>query len=63
MYLANVLMLVGFACLTCSGWFLASAVIQFVLLNSLVIPDEEATLQRAFPEASASWFSRTRRWL
>ena len=63
MYVTNVLMLTGFACLTCSAWFLVSAVAQFALLNSLIIPGEETKLRSTFPEAAASWFARTRRWL
>ena len=63
MYLANVLLLVAFAWLTFSGWFLFAAAVQFLLLHFLVIPREEVRLRGAFPEAAAAWFSRTRRWL
>lgn len=63
MYLANVLLLVAFACLAFSVWFLFAAAAQFLLLHSLVIPREEVRLRGAFPEATAAWFSKTRRWL
>jgi protein-S-isoprenylcysteine O-methyltransferase Ste14 len=63
MYVANLLLMLGFVFLVGSAWFLLAAVTQFALLNSRVIPAEEQALRRLFPDAAQDWFSRTRRWL
>ena len=63
MYFANILLVLAFVFLTGSLWFLVSAMIQFTLLHTWVIPAEEERLKRAFPEETQAWFSTTRRWL
>lgn len=63
MYVANLLLMLGFVFLSLSAWFVLATVVQFVLLNAWVIPSEERSLNRAFPEAAQNWFSKTRRWL
>ena len=63
MYVANVLLIVGFALLTGSAWFAIAAAVQFVLLNAWVIPSEEARLKEKYPDVAREWFSKTRRWL
>ena len=63
MYFSLIIMGVAWACLVSSGWFLATTVVAFLLLNFVVVPGEERALMRNFPHGFGEWARRTRRWL
>jgi protein-S-isoprenylcysteine O-methyltransferase Ste14 len=63
MYVSAVGMSLGWTFLMSSAWFLAATIVFFLLLNTFVIPGEEARLERKFPAAFEEWSRRTRRWI
>jgi protein-S-isoprenylcysteine O-methyltransferase Ste14 len=63
LYLAQLLVMLGFAVLTRSGWFLGAVPFLAVLLHHLVIIPEERYLSRLFGDAYAAYCRKTRRWV
>lgn len=63
LYLAQPLLLLGFACATGSVWFVAAAAIVAVVLDRWVIVSEERDLEARFGEAFRDYRERVRRWL
>lgn len=63
LYLALLLTLAAFAALLNSVWLILAMPVLFLLLNTLVIPREEATLNQLFGAAYAGYCGRVRRWL
>lgn len=62
-YLADLLILVGWGGWIGSIWPWLAAPMFAVLIERLFIRQEEAALAAAFPEEFAAWSSRVRRWI
>jgi len=62
-YLALVIVEVGFGFIVDSGWFFVMALMLFVSLNRYIIPNEERILQESFAEAYAEYKQRVGRWV
>lgn len=62
-YLADALILLGFALLMSSGVGVLTVPIFMAMLYYRFIKGEEAGLKAAFPEETAAFFKTTRRWL
>lgn len=63
LYLALLLVLTGFAFLLDSVWLVISVPLLLLLLNTLVVPREEATLAALFGAEYDGYRHRVRRWL
>ncbi|WP_306599324.1 isoprenylcysteine carboxylmethyltransferase family protein [Geothrix sp. 21YS21S-2] len=63
MYLSLVILLTGFALLLDSLWVLVLVPVLAGLLDRLIIPGEEARLQRIFGEVYTGYTRRVRRWI
>jgi len=61
-YLGFVCMLIGFPFIFRSYWGLILSPVFMLLMNSLVIQQEEAYLEKKFGETYTSYKSRVRRW-
>lgn len=61
-YLALVLTEFGLAFILDMVWFLPSALILWMTLHYLIIPDEEKILERIFKEKYTHYKQHTRRW-
>jgi protein-S-isoprenylcysteine O-methyltransferase Ste14 len=63
LYLAQPLLLLGFACATGSVWFVAAAAVVTAALDRWVIVPEERDLEACFGDAFREYRGRVRRWL
>ena len=63
LYLAQLLVMLGFTALTRSWWFLGAVPILAVLLNYLVILPEERYLTGLFGDEYAAYCRKVRRWV
>lgn len=62
-YLADLVILLGFGLVIGSLWpVLLTPLLAWILLRRFILP-EEAMLKRAFPEDFAAWSARVRRWI
>lgn len=62
-YVANVVIIVGFGLATGSLWPMLAAPIAAFAMQKLAIEREEAHLSANFPEEFAAYRKKTRRWL
>lgn len=62
-YLADAMLLVGFAGVIGSLWPLIATPLFMWIVSKRFIEPEEARLREGFPDAYAAWARRTRRWL
>lgn len=63
MYLGVVAMLLGFAVFFNGSEMLLGPIVFFVIIDRLVIPREEETMERLFGEQYRDYQARVRRWL
>ncbi|HRK63545.1 MAG TPA: isoprenylcysteine carboxylmethyltransferase family protein [Terricaulis sp.] len=63
MYIAMVVMCLGFAFLLGRATMFAAPVMMFAVLNWAFIPFEEAKMRRQFGDAYDAYMKRVRRWL
>jgi protein-S-isoprenylcysteine O-methyltransferase Ste14 len=63
MYLAQLLVMLGFTALARSWWFLGAVPVLAILLNYLVIIPEERYLNGLFGETYTDYCQRVRRWV
>lgn len=63
MYLAQILVMLGFTSLTRSWWFFGAVPVLAVLLNYLVILPEERYLNGLFGDDYAAYCRKVRRWV
>jgi protein-S-isoprenylcysteine O-methyltransferase Ste14 len=63
LYLAQLLVMLGFAALTRSWWFLGAVPVLAVLLHYCVILPEERYLASIFGDGYAEYCKKVRRWV
>ena len=63
LYLAQLLLLLGIALAIDSVWFLAATLVQFVLLDRLIVTREESVIRNAFGAEYDEYVARVRRWI
>jgi len=63
LYLAQPLLLLGFACATGSVWFVVAAAVVTAVLDRWVIVPEERDLEARFGDDFREYRRRVRRWL
>ena len=63
MYLGMVIALLGFAIFFASLVMLLAPIGMFIVLDRMIIPNEEATLERTFGQQYLDYKARVRRWL
>ncbi|MEA2029882.1 MAG: isoprenylcysteine carboxylmethyltransferase family protein [Campylobacterota bacterium] len=62
-YLALIIVQIGFGFIVDSGWFFVMVLMLFALLNHYIIPNEEKMLEESFGEEYWEYKGRVRRWV
>jgi len=62
-YLALIIVQVGFGFIVNSSWFFVTSTILFILLNHYIIPNEEKMLAESFGEEYGEYKGRVGRWV